>query len=147
MLRFIKEDSKKSKQPTYKIFVKRGFGLSLGNMIEVLGSVDTSIPDGVAHDWIKVRRRHNRWTVVDDSMTDKKGDWIRDNTALGFPVWDDEVKDLDNFSDAASCFGMSEKLQWEDVTLTPDYFQASSIERLCEALDHVCFCAWCPGDV
>ena len=84
-------------------------------------------------------------------MTDKKGNWVYDNTALGIIYWDEEVQSLDNNSDEAQCFDMSNKVKWNEVILEEKnnkwIFQAENIDRLCEALQHVDFGAWCPGDI
>jgi hypothetical protein len=69
---------------------------------------------------------------------------------IGFAHWDAEVENLDNsedLSDAAMCFGMSQKLRWNDVMLTPYTYYAPNIERLREAFSHVYLCAWCPLDI
>lgn len=131
---------------TYRIFVRDGFGGSLGNMIDAL-SADTSVEADCA--WIIVEEREvGHFVVTDDSMTDKNGDWIIDAVALGFAEWDAEVEDLDDgYSDESQCFGMSNHLRWNDVVLRPDEFHAPSIERLAEAITHVTMCAWCPGDI
>jgi hypothetical protein len=101
-------------------------------------------------DWIKVKEDPpGTFSVIDDNMTVKGGDWITEATALGFSAWDAEMQDLDNGeSDASQCFQMSEHLRYgDDVDLTPDEFKAPSIEALAVALDHVAICAWCPGDI
>jgi hypothetical protein len=130
----------------FKILLKgRGYGRSLGNMLEVLSGEAAEKQEG---NWIEVEQKGRVFTVVDENMTDKDGDWIVDSTALGFSSWDAEVKDLDNDqSDASQCFGISMHLKWKDVDMTPDEFRAPSIERLKEALNHVAICAWCPGDI
>lgn len=127
----------------------RGFGMSLGNMIElVFGDAQAKQKDN----WIAVEERNpGIFTVVNDNMTVKNGDWVTESTALGFSQWDNEVEDLDGAdeysSDESQCFGMSNHLIWKDVDLKPYEFRAPSIERLKEALEHVAICAWCPGDI
>lgn len=130
----------------FRIYIRSGYAPTLGGMIEALSgsaSADTDKP------WIVVESvGGGRYVVVDDNLTVKSDDWICDATALGFSGWDDEVEDLDaGDSDESQCFDMSSHLRWNDVDLTPDEFRAPSIGRLCEALAHVTFCAWCPGDI
>jgi hypothetical protein len=140
----VKGKKKYKERTRYRIFINRGYGSSMGNMLEVLsGEAVKQEPN-----WIEVEKRHGSFIITDENMTDKKGNWVVDNTSLGFSGWDDEVKDLDNgYSDESQCFGMSTKLQWNEVVLTLESFSAPSIERLCEALEHVGICAWCPGDI
>lgn len=98
--------------------------------------------------WIDVEEwKPNVFTVVDNNMTVKNGNWVVDQTSLGFTQWDEEVEDFDHYSDESQCFGMSNHLRWQDVELTPYKFRAPSAERLKEALTHVTMCAWCPGDM
>lgn len=119
----------------------RGFGQSLGNMIQVLSGEALAMLEG---NWIEVEEfAPGVFTIVNDSFTDEN-----DARARGFTSWDNEMQDLDNgWSDEAQCFGMSNHLVWNDVDLTPDEFRAPSIERLTEALHHVAICAWCPDDI
>ena len=126
----------------------RGFGMSLGNMIDlVFGDAEAKLEDN----WIEVEEyKPSVFKVVDNNMTEN-GNWVTEATALGFSQWDDEVQDIDGVedypSDESQCFGMSNHLQWKDVDLMPYVFCAPSIERLKEALTHVAICAWCPGDI
>lgn len=125
---------------------QRGYGMSLGNMIDIISGEAASNMEG---NWIEVEERiPHIFTVVGDNMTVKDGDWITESTNLGFSSWDDEVTDLDKGqSDESQCFGMSDCLIWNEVYLTPYEFRVWSIERLIEALNHVAICAWCPGDI
>jgi len=98
--------------------------------------------------WIKVKEvSPGIFEIVDNSLT--SGDSrISDPCELGLMGWDDEVQDLDaGQSDESQCFKMSVHLRWKDVDITPDELRASSVERLKEALSHVAFGAWCPGDL
>lgn len=124
----------------------RGFGMSMGNIIETLSGEAAAKQEG---NWIEVEEKEpGVFSVVDDNMTVKNGDWVTESTALGFSQWDGEVEDLDaGSSDESQCFDMSSHLKWQDVDLTPGEFRAPSIERLKEALSHVAICAWCPGDI
>lgn len=142
MLNYEKLEDKK-----FKIFVNRGFGFSMGNMLDVLSG--EAYQEAQKDNWIIVERKGGVYYIVDDNMTDKEGSWITDSTALGFAQWSEEVKDLDNgHSDESQCFEMSNKLQWNEVTMEIDGpMCAENIERLCEALEHVTICAWCPGDI
>ena len=125
--------------------VNRSFGTSMGNMIEVLSGEASAKLEG---NWIKVERiSPGHYKIVDDNLTSGSY-WISDSCALGFCSWDNEVTDLDaGNSDESQCFGMSDHLVWNDVELTPEELRAPSIKRLRKALDHVTFCAWCPGDI
>jgi hypothetical protein len=133
-----------------RLTVHRGFGRSLGNMMELFGGA-TANPSG---EWIEVQKvAPGTYHIVANSMT-VEGDWVTDNTALGFCGWDQEVENLDvgaRRSDAASCFGMSEQLRWNDVRFNlfdePGQITAPTVARLRAALEHVVFCAWCAGDV
>lgn len=129
-----------------RIEVNRGYGSSLGNLIEVLTD-SPSVESPVS--WIEVEEREeNVFVVVDDNMTVKDGEWLYENIALGFVSWDDQVEDLDNgSSDESQCFGMSSHLRWNDVEMTPEQFRAPSIFRLMECLTHVVMNAWRPGDI
>jgi len=124
----------------------RGFGMSMGNMIEMLSSGASAKQEG---NWIEVEEKGpGVFAIADDNMTVKGGDSVMEITALGFSQWDDEVEDLDaGNSDESQCFGMSSHLKWQDVDLPPEEFRAPSVERLKEALNHVAICAWCPGDI
>ncbi|HSI21092.1 MAG TPA: hypothetical protein VLA04_05340 [Verrucomicrobiae bacterium] len=129
-----------------RIFLShRGFG-SLGNSVEFLVGEASSLWLG---NWIEVSERESGYfEIVGNNMTEKNGDWIVDSTALGFGEWDSEVVDLDaGNSDESQCFGISSHLWWNDVDLTPEYIRAPNLQRLREALEHVAFCAWCPGDI
>ena len=125
---------------------QRGFSRSLGNMVEVVLGSTLARPS--ARWWIEVEeRRPNVHVVVDDNMTVKNGDWVVDNTSLGFSWWDDEVIIRDVDSELFEYFGISQHLRWRDVNLAPYRFRAPSFQRLREALSHVHLCAWCPGDM
>jgi hypothetical protein len=88
------------------------------------------------------------FTIVNENMTAKGGNWVTDATALGLMFWDKEVVDLDaGQTDSSQCFNISAELQWNDVNITVDVIKAPSIERLKEALTHVTFGAWCAGDI
>ena len=98
--------------------------------------------------WIEVEETSpGHFTIVNDSMTVKDGDCMIDPTALGYVEWDDEVENLDTDSDPYECFGISQDLQWNEVSLGVTSFEAPSIERLKEALSHVTLMSWCPGDI
>ncbi len=129
-----------------RINVQNGYGNSLSNLVNALSESASADREQA---WIEVVEAvPGMYRVVNDSLTVKGGDWIIDETALGFVAWDDEVEDLDTGnSDESQCFGMSSELRWNDVGLTPVEFRAPSIERLKEALSHVVVCAWCPGDI
>lgn len=131
----------------YKIFVNRGYGFSMGNMLEIISG--QAAEEIQKEQWIKIEKKGGgRWEVVDDNMTVKKGNWVVDNTALGFTAWDDQVTDLDKgYSDESQCFNMSGKLQYGNVVMTPESFTGGSIEDIAEALSHVEICSWCPGDI
>ena len=128
-----------------KLTVHQAYGFSIGNMIDSL-SDNTSAESESA--WITVKKvSPGVYQIVDNSMT--TGDsGLTDCCALGFCYWDDEVQDIDaGNSDESQCFEMSDHLRWNDVDITPEGFKAPSINRLREALKHVGFCAWCPGDI
>jgi hypothetical protein len=101
--------------------------------------------------WIEVTRGGGVFHLTNDNMTDKKGNWVVDNTNLGIIYWDEEVQSLDACSDEAQCFGMSNKVKWKEVVLEEKngnwIFRAENIDRLCEALGHIDLGAWCPGDI
>jgi len=99
-------------------------------------------------EWIVVREEDSgHFVIIDDSMTEE-GDWLSDCIDLGLCDWNSEVQDIDaGDSDESQCFGMSTHLVWKDVTITPSSIEASSLERLSEALTHITFCSWCPGDI
>lgn len=128
----------------YRIFINRGYGYTSGNMLEALsGEIQKE-------NWIEVERKAGQYFLVDENLTDKKGYWVYDNTELGFVHWDEEVLNLDNMdSDEAQCFDISNKLKWNEVILNLNLksFRAKSIERLCEALEHVTINSWCAGDI
>ncbi len=127
---------------TYRIYVNRGYGLSAGNLID--GVAEVPLPTS----WIEVEKKGGYFYLVNENLTKKKGNWIKDNTDLGFASWDDTVQNIDyENSDEAQCFDMSRRLKWQEVIMTTKSFQAKTIERLCEALEHVVFTAWCPGDI
>lgn len=128
---------------TYKIPVNRGYGSSMGNMLEAIAGEHQG-----REDWIEVERKAGCYYLIDNSMTDKKGNWVVDNTELSFAGWDETVQNLDNMqSEEGEIFGMSNKLKWNEVILEPKKFQAKTIERLQEALEHISFCSWCAGDL
>jgi hypothetical protein len=131
---------------TYKIYVNKGYGASMGNILDALSEDDEAAE---AEYWIKVRRKgKGSWHLIEENLTDKKGNWIADATDLGFSRWDKTlVQSLDRNSDESQCFGMSNRLQCNGISITTQTFGASSIEELAEALSHVEFCAWCPGDI
>jgi hypothetical protein len=128
-----------------KFFVQRDYSYSMGNMTEVLTGEALAAPK---ENWIIVDEiEPGLFQVVENSMT--SGDyWVQDPVALGFCWWDDEVEDLDaGNSDESQCFGISDHLRWNDVHLTSEELRAPSLDRLREAIGHVAFCAWCPGDI
>lgn len=123
----------------------RGYGKSLGNMIEMLSGEAANKQKG---NWIEVERKGSGLFVVTDDNLTEKGDDPSDQSSLGFIQWDSEVVDLDNGeSDEGQCFGMSNHLKWKDVDMTPHEYKAPNIKRLKEALQHVAICAWCPWDI
>lgn len=85
--------------------------------------------------------------IVDNSLTQKGGDWRVANTALAFKEWDDDVENIDRGGDAQVLLGLSESLRWKDVELTSFEIHAPSLDRLKEALEHVTLCAYCSGDL
>lgn len=95
--------------------------------------------------WIKViEQKPMTFTIVGDSMTDPNGY----KTDLGLSSWDEEVVDEDGgWSDEASCFGMSVHLRWNDVNIYPDHIEGGTLEEVKEAVKHVKFIAWDPGDI
>lgn len=120
----------------YRLFVNQGYGASSGNMIDALSGARQE-----ERSWIMVEERDEGvFTVVGHNFTGS-------NTEISFRAWDDEVSDLDGQSDAAQCFGMSNHLRWNDVHMEPRCFHAPSLRMLEEALKHVTFCAFDPGDI
>ncbi len=100
--------------------------------------------------WIDVEGEAPNYTIVNDNMTVKNGNWVQEDTALGFA--DGDVEDLDNgASDRHQCFNAPEIFRCKDVTfdfLTGDpEITAESIEHIRLALQHVTLGAWCPGDI
>jgi hypothetical protein len=135
--------TKKAKENRVRLTVNRGISLCPVDMIE-------AICDRVEmeENWIELEREQpGRWKIVNDSMSDRGGYWVHDATELAFSSWDGKVENLDTSGEGFECFGISEKLRWENVTLTPKSISAPSIERIKEALEHVRFCAWCMGDI
>lgn len=124
---------------THRIYVNCAFGRSLGNMIDALS--------GKAEE----ERKFIEVQETDDDLTKKDGYDLYDATALAFSGWDLEVDDIDaSQSDESQCFGMSSHLMWKEVDLRlrgDREFRAPSIGRLKEALTHVTFTAFCPGDI
>jgi hypothetical protein len=126
----------------YKIPVNRGYGSSMGNMLEAFSGEHQG-----SENWIEVERKAGIYYLIDNSMTVKNGNWVVDNTQLAFAGWDETVQNIDKYSEEGDIFDMSNKLKWNEVILEPNKFQAKTIERLQEALQHVSFCAWCAGDI
>jgi hypothetical protein len=119
-----------------RLYVNRRFGESLGNLIDQLSGASPG-----ECNWIEVEQRMpGMFRVVGDNFTGQ-------GTERGLCRWDDEVSDLDCDSDVSQCFGMSERLQWRDVTITPDWFLAPSVWRLKQGLQKVTFCAYDPDDI
>lgn len=130
----------------FRIYIRTGQACNLAGVIKkAFCSVSTEM-DAF---WIVVEQvACGRYVVVEDNLTVKSDDRLWDDLELGFIGWDDEVEDLDaGDSEESQCFGMSNRLRWNDVDLTPEEFRAPSIERLREALVHVTLCAWCPDDI
>ena len=129
--------AKKAKR--YRLKVHTGRTRSLGNLIDK--AAGKPLPDG----WIEVEAPnadHMAWIVVGNNLTTER------ESALGIAHWSDQVRDLDDgHSDASQCFGMSEHLQYKNVTLDVNGFMAQSLEDIKEALEHVVYCAWCPADI
>lgn len=124
-----------------RISVNRGFGCSMGNMIDVVfGEAGELLREP---SWIEVEETEpGQFEVVGNNMTSDR------SPELGFSAWDDQVRDLDNGeSDESQCFGMSCRLRWGRVYLSPDSFTAPSVRKLKEALKHVVYCAWDPDDI
>lgn len=138
---------KKPVAPRSRIQVNRGYGQSMGNMVEVL-SGQAAEEAGEEH-WIEIEETApGEFEVVGNNMTEESKSTWTGNTALGFVGWDTDVEDNDaGSSDESQCFHMSDSLQWKDVHLSPKHFTAPSIDRLKEALQHVVYTAWCPGDI
>jgi hypothetical protein len=124
----------------YRLFVNAGYSSSPSNMID--GIADVEIPPV----WLDVEKKHHDYFIVDNSMTEK-GSWVTKNTELGYSSWEGDVLNLDPYSEECEIFGISNRLSWNGVALYKDKFHASSIEKLCEALSRVKFCAWCAGDI
>lgn len=111
----------------YRVVINRGFGNSNDKQ-----------------QWIVLEEvEPHVFKVVANNLTDKYMPLL-----LGFTGWDNEVVDLDaGDSDESQCFGMSDHLRWNDVDLTPREFNAPSIKRLKQALEHVEFGTWDPWDI
>ncbi len=119
-----------------RIRVTRGLGRSLGHLIEREHGDGKKIPK--KENWIEVICvRNGRYKVVANNMTSKK------ERGLSFSEWTDDVINLDHEdrSDAA-WIGMSEKLRWRNVIITPKKIIAPDIKKVRQALKHVVFCAW-----
>ncbi len=123
-----------------RLNVNFGRGSSLGNMLDELAGERLS-----ERYWLEVEElTKGEFTVVGDNFTGHP----RKGLERGITAWTAEVSDLDGgFSDVGQCFGMSERLQWRDVSITPDSFRAPSVRKLKEALTRVVFCAYDPGDI
>lgn len=87
-----------------------------------------------------------RFTIVDESITDKNNDPLVGKTEIAFFGWDESVEDLDGASDLASV-NASNHLRWNDVELKLDEIKAPSLDRLKEALQHIEIMSYCPGDL
>ena len=99
------------------------------------------------------------FSVVDKSQVVEHNDGSGTRkTSLAFAHWSKEVENLDDdnndpyCSDEAMCFQFSDHLKWNDVDLilkqgSSGQFQAPTIHRLKEALNHVYICAWCVLDI
>lgn len=121
---------------TFRLYVNRGFGSTLGNMLDQLSG--ESLCDD---DWIEVEQDDDEFRVVGDNFT-------RCGRSRGICRWHDEVEDLDcGWSDVGQCFNMSERLRWKDVVITPSWFLAPSVAMLKEALQRVTFCDYDPDDI
>lgn len=130
----------------YKLYVAARNAPTLGGRINRLGGIrGPRAPWLLFEEWPR-----GVFRVVKDNLT--SGSDSSDPIALGICKWDSEVEDLDGprdlySSDVSQCFEMSRELQWKDVHITPYECCASSVLRLAQALSHVAFCAWCPGDI
>lgn len=99
------------------------------------------LPD---NEWIEVRRTGDDvYELTANSIVRP----LQGRTGLAFRSWDNEVTNVDNGWSDVALFLMSDHLRWNEVDLTPERFQASSFNRLVEALGHVTFGCYDPGDV
>ena len=122
---------------TTRLTINRGYSQSLGNLIDLICKPKENKDNA----WIEVEEKEpNIFVVISNGIT-------RPETTLGFSNWDEEAIDLDNGSDESQCFGMSNRLQWNEVILTPDEMSAPTVDRLKAALEHITFCSWDPDDI
>lgn len=141
------------KPARHRLGIQTHYGNSIGNLIDRLA--ETPLPHAP---WLEVeevaphlvephldpREPNGRryFALVADNITHDG------RPARGLCGWASAVVDLDDgHSDAAQCFGMSEKLRWNDVEITPDGFAAPSLERLQEAMGFVVWCSWDPRGI
>jgi hypothetical protein len=102
--------------------------------------------------WIEVTQvSKTTFHVTDDNMTEE-GDPIYTTSDFAFRSWDSEVEqlDVDSYSEVVQVFRFSEELRWKDVYMkidVPFIMEAPSLDRLKEALSHVVFGSYCPGDI
>lgn len=89
------------------------------------------------------------YTIIDNSLVDQHGSPMVDDTHLGFCEWDDCVENLDTDSISFEWCNISVRVKWMDVVicLETDECYAPSLGRLMQALCHITFCAFCPGDM
>jgi len=94
--------------------------------------------------WIEVERlKPGTYGIVSNNLTNGLV------PKLGFTKWDRQVKCLDPRSDDMVMCKTSCHLHWQNVVMNLDSneFRVNSLARLREALQHVTFVAWDPGDI
>jgi len=87
-------------------------------------------------------------STIDNLILSKKGNSLHDATELGFNNLASGCEDLDaGTSDQSQCFGISSKVRYLDVIITPGKIEAKSVREIKEAVKHLRFVAWCLGDI
>ncbi len=113
-----------------RVMVRKSFGRSLGNMIDVVFGAKEEVV------WLEITKEAEGAYSVSCFDTDM---------ALGFVDLDLDVSDEDRGD--APILGISERVRWEDVVITPTKIYAPSMSQIKRALRRIKVCFWDPNDL
>ncbi len=97
----------------------------------------------------KAELKNDQWLMLEETSSGTfkiLASSIDTDYELVFSKWDESVEDLNELSDYAF-FGLSERLKWKDVELTPKEIKAPSLDRAIEALQHLQIASHDPADI
>jgi hypothetical protein len=132
-----------------RLFVNRVYGIRPMEQI-IAGMTGVPTPESEEPQWIEiVRKKKGVYEIVNDNFTSEIGKPPEERnfingTGIGLEPADEEVEVFDT-----DFWGVESHLKWHDVEFNlgdDNRIYAPSINRIREAIKHIDFVAFCPGD-